>query len=281
MPLGAIISAGASLLGGALGRRSQQNVADDNARLQREFAQHGIRWRVADALAAGVHPLYAMGANVPTYSPTSFYSDPLGEGISAAGQDIGRAVEATRTKEERVSSHATRLQNLQLERAGLENDLLRMQIASEQAKLYPPNPPFPSAEGSGVSFPGQGQVLEVEPSREPGVHRDSRYSMGGVYPDVQFGFSGSGQSPYPPQGLIEDQEVTNPLFLEWIWNNRIAPYWNVPLGKGKPPSDELLPPDAYGWRWSPTAQEWHPVYSPNWLERLHSVPRKSWTFDLR
>jgi len=40
-----------------------------NTALQREFAQHGIRWRVEDAKAAGLHPLYALAGGGAAYAP--------------------------------------------------------------------------------------------------------------------------------------------------------------------------------------------------------------------
>ena len=56
--LGSAIGAVGSLIGG--------NIASNNANkqyeMQKEFAQNGIRWKVADAKAAGIHPLAALGA---------------------------------------------------------------------------------------------------------------------------------------------------------------------------------------------------------------------------
>lgn len=40
---------------------NQKGAMFFQADLQREFAQHGIRWRVEDARAAGLHPLAALG----------------------------------------------------------------------------------------------------------------------------------------------------------------------------------------------------------------------------
>lgn len=40
-----------------------------NEALQREFAQMGIRWKVEDAEAAGLHPLYALGGAGAAYAP--------------------------------------------------------------------------------------------------------------------------------------------------------------------------------------------------------------------
>lgn len=98
---GALISGAASLLGGSKSSSSAAKINRQNIRLQREFAQHGIRWRVEDAQKAGVHPLYAIGANVPTYSPSSVV-DPMGDAISQAGQAIGRGVAATAQPESGV-----------------------------------------------------------------------------------------------------------------------------------------------------------------------------------
>jgi hypothetical protein len=77
------ISVGEALLGGSiLGGIGADKAADKyaaatkaanlaNIKYQREFAQHGIRWKVQDAIAAGIHPYYAMGA------PTSSFNIPI------------------------------------------------------------------------------------------------------------------------------------------------------------------------------------------------------------
>jgi len=61
--LGPILGAASSLIGGIMGQnsqnnaiKSQENMAAQNIALQKEFAQSGIQWKVADAKAAGVHP---------------------------------------------------------------------------------------------------------------------------------------------------------------------------------------------------------------------------------
>lgn len=46
-----------------------RDTTASNEALQREFAQMGIRWKVEDAEAAGLHPLYALGGSGPAYSP--------------------------------------------------------------------------------------------------------------------------------------------------------------------------------------------------------------------
>ncbi len=55
--------------------------------------QEGIRWRVADAKAAGVHPLAALGANIaqPVVSGQSVTGSGTGEAIAQLGTSFGGA----------------------------------------------------------------------------------------------------------------------------------------------------------------------------------------------
>lgn len=97
---GIALSVGGRILGGLFGKRSADNQAAQNAALQREFAQNSIRWRVADAKAAGVHPLFAMGGPSATYSPAPITTH-MADAISGAGQDLSRAVTAQASQPER------------------------------------------------------------------------------------------------------------------------------------------------------------------------------------
>lgn len=118
--IGAAVSAGSNILGGLFGNKSNRRAIRDQMNFQREFAQHGIRWRVEDAKAAGLHPLFAMGAQLPSASPV-FSSDSFGPALSAAGQDIGRAIGAKMSSAER-------------EQRGLELAALRANIAESDAR---------------------------------------------------------------------------------------------------------------------------------------------------
>jgi len=156
--IGSIISAGAGLLGGVMNNSAQKaanqaNIEASSAankanyEAQKEFAQNGLRWKVEDANAAGIHPIYAMGAQPMQFAPsfvgsTSESSRP-GDSLASAGQDIGRAVAATETNDERA------LRVLSLERASLENDLLRTQI---RRQVMETGPSFPDAGGNDQSL---------------------------------------------------------------------------------------------------------------------------------
>lgn len=144
--LGSIIGAGSSLVGGLLGN-SSANAAMD---LQKKAMQKGIQWKVADAKAAGIHPLFALGAS--TSMPSAVIS-PLGESVAAAGQDISRAVDAMSDSREKASSMSKALGALQLERGALENEMLRSQIRRLNA---PGSPPASPESGDTAIVPGQG-----------------------------------------------------------------------------------------------------------------------------
>lgn len=141
----------ASLVGGLFGNAQKQQGQEREIELQKEFAQQGLRWKVADAKAAGIHPLAALGATGASYSPVGLGDNDLSAVGSAVGQDISRAVDATRTQPERMGAVGAKMEALGLERASLENDLLRAQILDI---TRPRTPPFPMA-GTDYNVPGQ------------------------------------------------------------------------------------------------------------------------------
>ena len=160
--IGALIGAGASLLGGLMNRQSQKDANEANMQnalrqeaLQKEFAQSGIQWKVEDARKAGVHPLYALGANTISYSPSSVGNavadTSLGSPVAASGQDSSRALHATRTGGDRNAAFDKTVQDLSLQKMGLENQLLSTQIAKMRGQIGPPMPALNTQQ----DIPGQ------------------------------------------------------------------------------------------------------------------------------
>lgn len=123
---GPLISGGFDLLGGFLNRSHQEEMADAQYDAQREFAQHGIRWRVEDAKAAGLHPLAALGYAGQGYAPQRIFADPVANAMGRMGQDLGRAISTMKTKEEkeivriRIDQEREKLKNMKLRNSGLE-----------------------------------------------------------------------------------------------------------------------------------------------------------------
>lgn len=74
----------------------QEHMANQSYGRQKEFAQMGIQWRTADAIAAGVHPLYAISGGGAAYNAP---------GVSISGgvshSPVGGSGQLYESKEER------------------------------------------------------------------------------------------------------------------------------------------------------------------------------------
>lgn len=128
--LGDVVSAATKIFGGKSAQDSAEEIARQNIANQRDFAQNAVSWKVADARRSGISPLAALGASTSSFSNIAG-SSALGDSISDAGQDLGRAVNASQSGE----SRQLMLQGakLDVEKKGLENDILRADLASKVA----------------------------------------------------------------------------------------------------------------------------------------------------
>lgn len=159
----AAIGAGSAFGGGLLSQRSNKKEARRQEELQREFAQHGVRWRVEDAKAAGLHPLYALGAQTPSYSPM-VVPDSMGPALAEAGQHVAGAVGARQT------AYDKQVAALNLALLGKQLDEADARIAyynSEAARAWQDSlqkPSFPDANAGGTNSFGihpEGQAPNV------------------------------------------------------------------------------------------------------------------------
>lgn len=145
LPALATAASGAlSFFGASQANKANAAQAAANMQAQREFAKHGIRWKVNDAREAGIHPLYALGAQTTSFSPVSVgaTNEMAGPAAALAGmsQDISRSINATRTQPERVAAIEQTYNQLTLQNMGLKNELLASQIAKLKAGINPPMP---------------------------------------------------------------------------------------------------------------------------------------------
>lgn len=276
---GSLISGGASLLSGLYGAKSSAKAARLNAiaqaneaeaarvynehmydrslvetqkerDLQREFAQTGIQWRAADAKAAGIHPLAALGAQTVSYSPVSIQSPPTMPranvapfsganplaGLPALGQDISRALTATRREDQRMEAYNTTALALNTQRMGLENELLATQIAKIRQPGTPPS--FPSTRRSGKGMPGQGDdpFVKDEAMKRVILNPDAPSQEPAPVADVGFTRTASGGfAPVYSKDAKERLEDDTGGMLAWNLRNRIMPMfglnYSVPGGK--------------------------------------------------
>lgn len=214
-----------SIAGSIIDGDERKSANESNQALQREFAQNGIRWKVADAKAAGVHPLYALGAQTHMASP-SFVGSDVGRDVARMGQDISRAVSATQSEEERTLSRLT------LERAGLENELLRSRIARENSAQVGPGVPI-------------GHVIP-QPLKPTFTDSNPGVTVGEV-PDVTYGRTAGGTLvPLPSSNtkeLIEDNIFQEAM--HFFRNNILPPTLYPPLDQTKGEDVTWIP--GFGW----------------------------------
>lgn len=154
--LGAIGALGGKLFDRSEARRQERKAAAFNP----------VKKRVEDARAAGVHPIYALGASgldsASTGSQVAF-----GETLGNMGQNIGSSIDKS------LDVHGKQAKSLLLEKAGLENELLRTQIAKARTDMVK-EPTLPALgqryllEGQGSTALSHipGSLVEV-----PGAHK--------------------------------------------------------------------------------------------------------------
>lgn len=238
-----------------------KDLAQENMALQREFAQNGIQWKVEDAKKAGIHPIYALGSAGASFSPVSGnFTSPTSD-LGAVGQDIGRAINSTRTESQRQDAFTQASQKLQLERGALENEVLRADLASKTGRMRATQNPPMAAAADPYLLPGQTQsglttpkALEVTPAPKNAPH-----SEGGAIVDAGWARTKTGWVPVPSKDVKERIEDNLPHELAHFMRNNILPM--VP-GAGTPPP--FAPPKGYVWRYNPIKLEWQ-----HQLDRTH------------
>lgn len=240
--IGSLVSAGASIIGGLLGRDSADKARDatermnaQNVALQKEFAQNGIQWKAADAKAAGIHPLYAMGASTPSFTPVSsnFTADTsLANAFSSAGQDIGRAINSTRSSAQRNDAFNQAVQKLTLEKMGAEVDLLKADTLSKISTRSQVGPPMPIGNRYLAGQEGQGGALVQDRPLERVVSAPEAPSQeAGAVADVGYARTKEGYAPIPSKDFQERSEDNFLAQLAWAFRNQFLPW----LGKNESP----------------------------------------------
>ena len=246
---GGIAGAVGSIAGGVMGLvgNSQANAANAalaglNYQQQKEFAQNGIRWKVADAKAAGIHPLAALGAMPTSYTPASTVVNPPDYSfLSEAGQNIGRAVDAKRTQEERIVQQAKQdiLAAQQMESNRLDNEykqtlidqtkqdmVLQLARSAEMAaRTQQQVPAMPSTGKGGVSDVFPTGDVKPDTSTVPTSARGRPDIQAGTPPDVRF-YVGAGATrvPLPTENSADAMDAAYLSGVEWAIRNKLLPW---------------------------------------------------------
>ena len=264
--IGGIASGIGSIIGSNNSSASAEAINQANYEHQKEFAQNGIRWKVADAKAAGLHPLAALGAQTSSYTPSAVVGDsPDFSFLRDIGQDVGRAIDAKSTAAERAANKAKIDQgtNLELEGKALDNDYkralirgetqdqaLRLANAAVRASWSQQLPPaMPSLAPDGSLMPGQGNAtspggIESKPAEivvnEPGRPGQERGSVS------ELGFTRTNDGGYAPvmskdaKDRLDDDFIGSSL---WHLRNSLPAAFDA---------ERVMPPRS----WLPKGSEW-------------------------
>lgn len=157
-----LVGAGSDLIGGLIGSKGSSSnksvkLMEAQARVQRGLWEDQLPSLVKGAKTAGLHPLVAAGVSPASGPSIPMIGDDgasnLAAGFSNMGQNLGRAVAAHQTEDERSSSQI--MQALAVERAALENQLLKHQVTSVN------QPTTIAYTGGRDIIPGQGDGAVV------------------------------------------------------------------------------------------------------------------------
>lgn len=258
----AIANALGSVVSGITGANAAKDAARTQYKHQKEFAQEGIQWKVADAKKAGIHPLYALGANTTSYAPVSVGdTNPL-SGLAAAGQDISRAVDATRPASAKLDAYTRTAQGLQLQRMGLENELLASQIAKTRQTSTPPMPT--ASDRMLVDGQGDSPLVRESPMARQSHAAGAPSQEAGAVTEMGYLRTPTGWAPVMSKDAKDRSEDDIGAELSWALRNRLLP--SVGFAH-QPPTDVKLGPDEY-WKFNAVKQEYYIAKRPkNWLQR--------------
>lgn len=244
-----------------------------NEEFQKQLATQGIRMRVADAEAAGIHPLAALGVNpsgggnfASAFTQPIPRDKPQWQGL---GQDISRAVHAMTTPEEK------QYKMLQLEKMKTENEILNTELTERRANIqrsHSAGLPSNSGLSGGLVANGQGDAYVMEQPlrsthRQPGApHQDV-----GHIADMAYTRTPTGGLAIVPSKDVKER-IEDQIIPEFAWAARN--YGAANLNMYPKPNKKYYPlPSGYDeWRWHHGYQEFRPAqkgksfdYVPWWM----------------
>jgi len=261
--IAALASTAASVFSSNQANKAAKENAQRQENVQREFAQQGIQWKVEDAKRAGIHPIYALGAQTTSYSPVSVgQSTPDFSGLKDAGQSIQQSIDKTRTVPQRQAAVLqTAAAAAQLDGLKLDNEIKRADLASKLATNATRGPAFPQTGNTSNAFNGQGDAIKIDgPKIKVETDRDvtdpgSPAHVPGSGPGtILFRNNTGGYSPARAPALAESMEDDWLGGLDWAIRNRIMPnfgYGDKPKIPKKPYEEVYFSNWTQDWRTRP------------------------------
>lgn len=234
-----IAGAGASIVGDVFGiiearkdRAENARINESNNAMSRDFAQNGLQWRVEDARKAGIHPLAALGMQgVQPGTASVFNSTGSGQHWSNMGQNISRAINATRSNFERE------MQSVTIDSA--KTDLAIKKLELDRMRQVGPGFPGPTKDpylsGQGDVLPaslgGDSRVIDT-PLRRIVSDPQNPAKEAGAIPDYNFARSGDSWVVVPAADV--KQRIEDDWLAEQQW--KIRTYRNILRGNIRLPN---------------------------------------------
>lgn len=290
--IGGAIGGALGLIGAGQSQASAERLNQLNYEHQKEFAKNGIRWKVADAKAAGLHPLAALGASTASYSPSAVIGDsPDYSFLKDMGQGIDRAMDAKATRQERVERERKEnaLFNEELKGKQLQNQETETRIqsmkwdmamelarnAAQSARTQQQVPPMPSLAPDGSLMPGQsnatspGDIIKTKPAEIVMNDPATPAAEAGSNPEIRyFRTSDGGYSIARSEAYADSTDDDLAGQLSWELRNRLpATAWDS--SSAAPPASYLPDRGRGGWAWSynPLRQAYYPYRKGDWISR--------------
>lgn len=176
-------------------RKTQAREMDWNSRL--------IRTRVADANAAGIHPLYALGANVQGATFSHMPTDSIASGVNAAASTLAAYSDAKDQRE---------LLRAQIDSINLQNKQRELEI---EAFNSPKAPAAPAASSSPFLAAASSKSVAA-----PKTEYDGFQGVNKKYEDYYTRYAADEQSGdwFPDQNLID--LISEDFFSAIPYHNR-------------------------------------------------------------
>lgn len=304
---GSAISSAMGLAGGMINATTSKKIAREQMRLQKEFAQNGIQWRVDDAKKAGLHPLYAIGASGASYTPVSQDSSAMGNAVADAGAYLGKAVDQAIDKPTQKAlaqenlEFQRRMQFNQLELARenlrgkrLDNDYAEQQMMNSLRAQGSANPARPIAVSTpmgefGVNNPdfkrytskvsGNGATalagVDLRPAEVVMSSPGRPYQTAGANSDISLIRTENGYTIVPSQQFADSTDDDVLSKVAWHMRNTVGNRFSPPadLDTRSYPLPRGVPKDSV-WKFDRISGEYRPYRNGYFFKT--SGGRTSW-----
>lgn len=242
-------------------RQNAQLQTEYSAMQQERFLQNQTQWKVNDAKAAGIHPLYALGAPSATFAPAPVSFD---SGVGRAGEAIARGF-----REHYANQRQDQRDAQDREWRQLQGEVLRSEVnrnnAEAQRHMALANQALATQPGRAAPA-GGGYAQDIEtgvlvPTQGSGSAVPGQNAAGGSSKSVQV--VPSQQRAVNPK-RHDKVAATNAGWAEYVVDNRsgkyplkvLAPYNEEGWTEGIESLPNTMYPmfikknvNEYGWKW--------------------------------